>query len=45
MTTRLADEISVKPIRFLINTHVHAHHTGGNENLAKLGVLIFGRDH
>jgi cyclase len=36
--------ISDKPVRFLINTHVHADHTGGNENFAKLGVLIFSRD-
>lgn len=31
-------------IRFLINTHVHGDHTGGNENLGKLGVLILARD-
>lgn len=37
-------KISDKPIRFLINTHVHGDHTGGNENFAKLGVLIFSRD-
>lgn len=37
-------KISDKPIRFLINTHLHGDHTGGNENFAKLGVLIFGRD-
>jgi cyclase len=36
--------ISNEPIRFLINTHIHFDHTGGNANLAKLGVLIFGRD-
>lgn len=36
--------ISDQPIRFLINTHVHPDHTGGNENLAKKGVLIFSRD-
>jgi cyclase len=36
--------ISDKPIRFLINTHVHGDHTGGNENFAKLGALIFSRD-
>ena len=36
--------ITPNPIRFLINTHVHGDHTGGNENLAKLGVTIFSRD-
>jgi len=28
------------PIRFLINTHQHGDHTGGNENLGKMGVII-----
>jgi cyclase len=37
-------KISDRPIRFLINTHVHGDHVGGNENFAKLGVLIFSRD-
>jgi cyclase len=37
-------QISDKPIRFLINTHVHGDHTGGNENLGKLGVTIFARE-
>src|SRR5437868_13946427 len=36
-------KISNKPIRFLINTHVHPDHTGGNENFAKLGALLFSR--
>ncbi len=31
-------------IRFLINTHVHGDHTGGNENMGKLGVVILARD-
>src|SRR5262245_65741994 len=36
-------EISPAPLRFLVNTHVHADHTGGNENFGKLGVTILGR--
>lgn len=31
-------------IRFLINTHMHGDHTGGNENLGKQGVVILARD-
>ena len=31
-------------IRFLINTHVHGDHTGGNENIGKLGVTILARE-
>ena len=37
-------QISSGPIRFMINTHVHPDHTGGNENLGKMGVVIFSRE-
>ena len=30
--------------RFLINTHFHGDHTGGNENLGKTGTLIVSHD-
>ncbi|HEX9853114.1 MAG TPA: MBL fold metallo-hydrolase, partial [Woeseiaceae bacterium] len=36
--------VSDQPVRFLINTHMHPDHTGGNENFGKLGALIFGHD-
>jgi cyclase len=35
--------INTGPVRFLINTHVHGDHTGGNENFAKLGATIVAR--
>ncbi len=31
-------------IKYLVNTHVHGDHTGGNENFGKMGVTIFARD-
>src|SRR5271154_5136942 len=37
-------QITDRPIRFMVNTHVHGDHTGGDENLAKMGVTIFSRD-
>lgn len=30
--------------KFLINTHYHGDHTGGNENMGKEGTLIFSHD-
>jgi cyclase len=37
-------KVSNQPIRFLVDTHLHGDHTGGNENFARLGALVFGRD-
>ena len=37
-------EVTDEEVRFLINTHVHGDHVGGNENLGNAGVLIFAND-
>ena len=37
-------QVTDEEIRFLINTHIHIDHVGGNENLAQMGVLIFAHD-
>ena len=37
-------EVTDRDIRFLINTHIHRDHVGGNANLAALGVTIFAHE-
>ena len=37
-------QVTEEEIRFLVNTHIHIDHVGGNENLAERGVLIFAHD-
>ena len=37
-------ELGATPVKFLINTHWHGDHTGGNENLGKAGALILAHD-
>ena len=36
--------LDADPIRFVINTHWHGDHTGGNENLGRGGTIIFAHD-
>ena len=36
--------INPGPIRFLLNTHWHGDHTGGNENFGRAGVVIVAHD-
>ncbi len=37
-------EITDKPVRYLINTHWHGDHTGGNENMSKEGAVIVSHE-
>ena len=37
-------EISTEPIKFALNTHVHGDHSGGNSNLAAMGVTVMTRN-
>ena len=37
---RLTDQ----PVKFVLNTHWHGDHTGGNENLGKAGAIIVAHD-
>jgi len=36
--------ITPRPVRFVVNTHWHFDHTGGNENLTGAGALVIAHD-
>ena len=37
-------KVSDKPVRFLVNTHFHGDHTGGNPAMAETGTVIFPQE-
>lgn len=37
-------KLGATPVKFLINTHWHGDHSGGNENLGKAGAIIMAHD-
>lgn len=47
LTPKIEDAVAglgATPVRFLINTHWHADHTGGNENFGMAGAVIMAHD-
>ena len=36
--------LTPKPVRFVVNTHWHGDHTGGNENFGKAGAILVAHD-
>ena len=37
-------KLTNKPVKFVVNTHWHVDHTGGNENLGKAGAVIVAHE-
>lgn len=37
-------DLGATPVKFLVNTHWHYDHSGGNENFGKRGAVIFAHD-
>lgn len=47
LTNKIKDAIGViqsGPVKYLMNTHYHGDHTGGNENIGKGGTMIIAHD-
>jgi glyoxylase-like metal-dependent hydrolase (beta-lactamase superfamily II) len=47
LTEKIKEAISNltdQPVRYVINTHWHSDHTGGNENFGELGAMIVSHD-
>jgi glyoxylase-like metal-dependent hydrolase (beta-lactamase superfamily II) len=41
---KAVSSIDAGQVRFLVNTHIHGDHTGGNENFKKMGVTFIAHD-
>lgn len=41
---KAVEALGASPVKFLVNTHWHFDHTGGNENLGKSGAVIMAHD-
>ncbi|MDZ7588007.1 MAG: MBL fold metallo-hydrolase [Parasphingorhabdus sp.] len=39
------EQLGATPVKYLINTHWHGDHVGGNENLGKAGAIIMAQEH
>ncbi len=37
-------ELTPEPVKFVVNTHWHGDHTGGNENMGKAGAIIVAHE-
>jgi cyclase len=42
--TKAIADLGASPVRYLVNTHWHFDHAGGNENLGKAGATIFAHE-
>jgi glyoxylase-like metal-dependent hydrolase (beta-lactamase superfamily II) len=38
-------DLTPDPVRFVVNTHYHGDHTGGNENMGQTGALIVAQEY
>jgi glyoxylase-like metal-dependent hydrolase (beta-lactamase superfamily II) len=41
---KAVSDLGAQPVKFLVNTHWHGDHSGGNENLGKAGAIIMAHD-